>query len=83
MARGDNADVKKMSFEEAMGALESIVQDLEGGEVPLDQSIGIYERGEALKSHCASLLKAAEDRVEKIKLDREGRATGMEPLDEA
>ena len=81
MARGDYADVKKMSFEEALAALESIVQDLEGGEVPLDQSIAIYERGEALKKHCAELLKAAEDRVEKIKLDREGRATGLEPLD--
>ena len=81
MARGDNADVKKMSFEEALAALESIVQDLEGGEVPLDQSISIYERGEALKKHCAELLKAAEDRVEKIKLDREGRPSGLEPLE--
>ena len=81
MARGDNADVKKMSFEEALAALESIVQDLEGGDVPLDQSIAIYERGEALKKHCGELLKAAEDRVEKIKLDREGNATGLEPLD--
>ena len=81
MARGENADVKKMSFEEALTALEAIVQDLEGGEVPLDQSIAIYERGEALKTHCGELLKAAEDRVEKIKLDREGRPTGMEPLD--
>ena len=81
MARAENNDVKKMSFEEALAALESIVQDLEGGEVPLDQSISIYERGEALKKHCAELLKAAEDRVEKIKLDRDGRPTGLEPLD--
>ena len=70
-----------MSFEEALAALEGIVQDLEGGEVPLDQSIAIYERGEALKKHCSELLKAAEDRVEKIKLDRQGNATGVEPLD--
>ena len=82
MARGENADIRKMSFEEALAALEAIVQDLEGGDVPLDRSIDIYERGEALKKHCASLLKAAEDRVEKIKLDREGNATGLEPLDE-
>ena len=82
MARAsENGDVRKMSFEEALAALEAIVQDLEGGEVPLDQSISIYERGEALKKHCAELLKAAEDRVETIKLDREGRATGLEPLD--
>ena len=82
MARDENADVKKMSFEEALQALEAIVRDLEGGEVPLDQSIAIYERGEALKKHCGALLKAAEDRVEKIKLDREGKAVGLEPLDE-
>ena len=81
MARGENADIKKMSFEEALAALEAIVQDLEGGEVPLDQSIAIYERGEELKKHCGALLKAAEDRVEKIKLDREGRPQGLEPLD--
>ena len=81
MPSRENSDVAKMSFEEALAALEGIVQDLEGGEVPLDQSIAIYERGEALKKHCAELLKAAEDRVEKIKLDREGRATGLEPLD--
>ena len=81
MARADNTDVKKMSFEEALAALEGIVQDLEGGEVALDQSIAIYERGEALKKHCGELLKAAEDRVEKIKLDRQGNATGLEPLD--
>ena len=81
MPRSENSDVKKMSFEEALAALEAIVQDLEGGEVPLDQSIAIYERGEALKAHCGELLRAAEDRVEKIKLDREGRAAGVEPLD--
>ena len=81
MARAENSDVRKMSFEEALAALESIVQDLEGGEVPLDQSIAIYERGEALKKHCSELLKAAEDRVEKIKLDRQGNPAGLEPLD--
>ena len=81
MARAENSDVRKMSFEEALAALEAIVQDLEGGEVPLDQSIAIYERGEALKKHCSELLKAAEDRVEKIKLDRQGNPAGLEPLD--
>ena len=83
MARSssENSDVRKMSFEEALAALEAIVQDLEGGEVPLDQSIAIYERGEALKKHCSELLKAAEDRVEKIKLDRQGNPAGLEPLD--
>ena len=82
MAEADNnSDIKEMSFEQALDALEKIVDDLERGDVPLDQSIRIYERGEALKAHCDRLLKAAEDRVEKIRLSREGRAVGIEPLD--
>ena len=76
-----NEDIKAMSFEKALEALEKIVDDLERGDVPLDQSIRIYERGEALKSHCDRLLKAAEDRVEKIRLSRDGKPVGTEPLD--
>jgi exodeoxyribonuclease VII small subunit len=76
-----NADIAGMSFEEALAALEKIVEDLERGDVPLDQSIRIYERGEALKAHCDRLLKAAEDRVEKIRLSRDGTPVGKEPLD--
>jgi exodeoxyribonuclease VII small subunit len=74
-------DIGNMSFEEALAALERIVDDLEKGDVPLDQSIRIYERGEALKKHCDALLKAAEDKVEKIRLSRDGAPTGTEPLD--
>ena len=77
----DNGDVAAMSFEQALAALERIVDDLEKGDVPLDQSIRIYERGEALKDHCEKLLKSAEDKVEKIRLSREGKAVGVEPLD--
>lgn len=76
-----DADIKGMSFEQALAALEAIVGDLERGEVPLEQSIRIYERGEALKAHCANLLKAAEDKVEKIRLSRDGKPVGTEPLD--
>ncbi len=76
-----NADVRTMSFEQALDALEKIVDDLERGDVPLDQSIRIYERGEALKAHCDRLLKAAEDKVEKIRLSRDGKPVGVEPLD--
>ncbi|MCV0348906.1 MAG: exodeoxyribonuclease VII small subunit [Nitratireductor sp.] len=83
MAEEANSDVKGMSFEQALEALEKIVEDLERGDVPLDQSIRIYERGEALKKHCDQLLKAAEDKVEKIRLSREGQAAGSEPLDES
>ena len=81
MADDANDDIKAMSFEQALEALERIVENLERGDVPLDQSIRIYERGEALKSHCDRLLKAAEDKVEKIRLSRDGKAAGVEPLD--
>ncbi len=75
-------EIKKMSFEQALGELEKIVAELEGGRAPLQDSIAIYERGEALKKHCETLLKAAEARIEKITLDRDGNPTGVEPLDE-
>jgi len=81
MAEEPNADIKAMSFEQALDALERIVDDLERGDVALDQSIRIYERGEALKSHCDRLLRSAEDKVEKIRLSREGKPVGVEPLD--
>jgi len=81
MAAEANEDVKAMSFEQALDALEKIVDDLERGDVPLDQSIRIYERGEALQAHCDRLLKAAEDKVEKIRLARDGKPVGTEPLD--
>lgn len=70
-----------MPFEAAMKELESIVDQLEKGSVSLEQSIAIYERGEALKSHCDALLKNAEARIEKITLGANGKPTGTEPLD--
>jgi exodeoxyribonuclease VII small subunit len=74
-------DVSGYSFEKAVAELESIVARLERGDVALDESIGIYERGEALKKHCEKLLNAAENRIEKIRLDRAGKVQGVEPLD--
>jgi exodeoxyribonuclease VII small subunit len=81
MPETQDDDIRTMSFEQALAALEKIVDDLERGDVPLDQSIRIYERGEALKAHCDRLLKSAEDKVEKIRLSREGQPAGTEPLD--
>ena len=52
----NNSDIAAMSFEQALDQLEKIVDDLERGDVPLEQSIRIYERGEALKKHCDTLL---------------------------
>jgi exodeoxyribonuclease VII small subunit len=74
-------DIASLSFETALAELERIVEGLERGDVALEKSIEIYERGEALKKHCDTLLRAAEARVEKIKLTRDGRPDGVEPLD--
>lgn len=81
MTEATHEDVKSMSFEQALTELEGIVEKLETGRAPLQESIAIYERGEALKSHCEMLLKAAEMRIEKITLSRDGRVQGTEPLD--
>jgi exodeoxyribonuclease VII small subunit len=72
--------VETMSFEEAMAALEQVVGALERGEVPLDQSIALYERGAKLKAHCADKLKDAEEKVELIRA-QEGRAVGTTPAE--
>ena len=76
-----NTDVGQLSFERAIEELESIVKRLEDGKVPLEESVAIYERGEALKRRCEDLLRQAEARVQKITLDASGNPTGTEPLD--
>jgi exodeoxyribonuclease VII small subunit len=73
-------DIVAMTFEQAMKALESVVSQLERGEVALEESIALYERGAKLKEHCARKLKAAEDKVELIRA-QEGRATGTTPAE--
>jgi exodeoxyribonuclease VII small subunit len=80
MAETTTTDVKKLTFEKALAELEQIVQKLERGDVPLEESVTIYERGEALKRRCEELLRQAEARVEKITLDA-GKPVGTEPLD--
>ena len=80
MAEPANDDISAMSFEVALKELEDIVGKLESGRAPLQESIAIYERGEALKRHCEALLKAAESRIEKITL-AQGKPVGTEPLD--
>lgn len=77
----EDTGISAMSFEDALRALEGVVRKLEGGEVPLDQSITLYERGEALRAHCQKRLDAAQARIEKIVTDAEGRAAGTVPLD--
>jgi exodeoxyribonuclease VII small subunit len=74
-------ELDKLSFEEALKALEEIVARLESGRVELEESITIYERGAALKAHCERKLKDAEARIEKIVLGPGGVPTGTEKLD--
>ena len=74
-------DIAAMSFEQALKALEEVVRRLEGGEVPLDESIGLYERGEALRRHCQARLDAAQARIDKIVAGPDGRASATVPLD--
>jgi exodeoxyribonuclease VII small subunit len=76
-------DFTGLPFEKALAELETIVTRLERGEVALEDSIALYEKGEALKKHCESLLKAAEMRIEKIVLGKDGKPKGTEPLDPA
>ena len=71
-----------MPFEAALAELEQIVDQLEKGAVALDESIRLYERGEALKKRCDELLKNAEMRIEKITLAADGGIKGVTPLDD-
>ena len=74
-------DITSLSFEKALAMLEEIVARLEAGKVDLEESIKIYERGEALRKHCEGKLAEAEARIEKITLDPQGKPTGIQPLD--
>jgi len=72
--------VAELSFEAALKELEAIVSRLEQGEVDLEDSIALYERGQSLKDHCEKKLKSAESRLEKIVRGANG-AIGSEPVD--
>lgn len=74
------SDVSKMSFEEAMAELEKLVGQLESGSVPLEESIKLYERGDALKKHCEQKLAEAEEKVAQITKGADGSATGASPV---
>lgn len=73
--------VDQMSFEEAMKELETVVDQLERGDVALDASISLYERGAALKARCEDELKRAEEKVAAITLDADGKPTGTTPVE--
>ncbi|NNU16381.1 exodeoxyribonuclease VII small subunit [Parvularcula sp. ZS-1/3] len=69
------APVESLSFEEALKQLEAIIAKLESGDVALEQSISLYERGAALKEHCENTLGAARERIEKIVEGRGGEVS--------
>lgn len=72
--------VDEMSFEEAMAELEQVLGQLERGDVALDASITLYERGAALKARCETKLKEAEEKVAAITLDGDGNPAGLKPV---
>lgn len=73
--------VDELTFEEAMTELEQVLTQLERGDVALDASIQLYERGAALKARCEKKLKEAEEKVAAITLDAEGNPTGTKPVE--
>jgi exodeoxyribonuclease VII small subunit len=77
----DQTPIEKLSFEDAMTELETIVRSLETGDTKLDDSIAAYERGVALRKHCESRLENARLKIEKITLDENNSPIGLEPFD--
>lgn len=76
-----DTDVNEMSFEQAMSELEQVLGKLERGDVALDESITLYERGAALKKRCETKLKEAEEKVAAITLDGDGNPAGLKPVE--
>jgi exodeoxyribonuclease VII small subunit len=73
--------IDTLSFEDALKALETIVRQLESGDVPLEDSISLYEKGEKLRLHCQKRLDAAQARIERIVAGPDGAAAGTQPFD--
>ena len=78
--RKADANIQKMSFEDALQELEAIVRDLESGSGKLDAAIDAYERGAALKKHCEAKLREAQEKIDKISLEADG-SLSTEPAD--
>ena len=74
-------DISNFSFEQAMGELEDVVAKLENGQVPLEDSIKLYEMGNDLKKHCEQKLKEAEEKVAQITFSSDGSVSGSKPVE--
>lgn len=79
----EDTDISGKSFEDALRELETVVGQLERGDVPLEESIELYSRGDRLRAHCEARLREAQARIEKITLNSAGAATGTVPFDGA
>lgn len=77
----ETSTIDTLSFEDSLRALETIVRQLESGDVPLEDSISLYERGEKLRQHCQKRLDAAQARIERIVAGPDGAAAGTQPFD--
>ena len=77
----NDTPISEMTFEQAMSELEKIVTQLERGDVHLEDSISLYEKGAELKKRCETKLKEAEQKVAAITLDEDGSVTGTKPLE--
>jgi exodeoxyribonuclease VII small subunit len=80
MAR-KNQPVPK-NFEEALAELEAILADIEGGDVPLEESLIKYERGQFLVQHCRTVLAQAEKQIEQLSKGPDGEALQATPMPE-
>jgi len=75
------AEISELSFEAALKRLEEIVRKLESGETSLDESIELYGEGDRLKQQCEARLRAAQARIERIQLGRDGSLSGTALFD--
>jgi exodeoxyribonuclease VII small subunit len=73
-------EVQELSFEAALKRLEEIVRRLEGGEASLDEAIALYAEGDKLKQQCEARLQAAQAKIERIQLGRDGAPAGTAPF---
>ncbi|MGD9639097.1 MAG: exodeoxyribonuclease VII small subunit [Alphaproteobacteria bacterium] len=75
------SEIKALSFEDSLTALEDIVRQLEGGRIKLEDAVDAYEKGILLKNHCEEKLKDASLRIEKISVSEDGEAITLEPFE--
>ena len=82
MSEQDNQDSNvNPAFEDALGQLENIVRQLESGEVPLEQSIALYQKGHKLREYCQKRLDDARAQIEKINIGPDGNGQSTEAFD--